>query len=65
MESVSNLWKILFEYNTIDYQVDMSVSQMSDTDRKWKGELFFIVLLNIFVGGCTCKLLEGTEKRSF
>lgn len=23
MESVSNLWKILFEYNTIDYQVDM------------------------------------------
>lgn len=31
MESVSNLWKILFEYNTIDYQVDMSVSQMSDT----------------------------------
>ena len=30
MESVSNLWKILFEYNTIDYQVDMSVSQMSD-----------------------------------
>ncbi|CDD95671.1 unknown [Bacteroides intestinalis CAG:315] len=34
MESVSNLWKILFEYNIIDYQVDMSVSQMSDTDRK-------------------------------
>ena len=34
MESVSNLWKILFEYNTIDYQVDMSVSQMSDTARK-------------------------------
>ena len=32
---------------------------------KEKGELFFIVLLNIFVGGCTCKLLEGTEKRSF
>lgn len=36
MESVSNLWKILFEYNTIDYQVDMSVSQMSDTDRNRK-----------------------------
>ena len=27
MESVSNLWKILFEYNTIDYQVDMRLCQ--------------------------------------
>lgn len=34
MESVSNLWKILFEYNTIDYQVDMVGITNECTDRK-------------------------------
>lgn len=38
---------------------------MSDTAGKVRDELFFIELLDIFVGSGTCKLLESTEKRSF
>lgn len=38
---------------------------MSDTAGNMENGLFFVELLDIFVGGSTCKLLESSEKRCF
>jgi hypothetical protein len=38
------------------------VSQMSDTAGNVGNGLFFVELLDIFVGGSACKLLESSEK---
>ena len=38
---------------------------MSDTADNMENRSFFVELLDIFVWGSTCKLLESSEKRCF